>query len=120
MSINSVAEEFERLEVEVENILATDPQGEVLEMETTETTTSNTASTELAITEIQTIVPKKTILIPPSRDDPNRVFKQKKVTVNNPPPPNPPTSCEDRQARNRSSLHNFYRRRRFSQDLRMF
>ncbi|KAK7601388.1 hypothetical protein V9T40_008829 [Parthenolecanium corni] len=72
MSINSVAEEFERLEVEVENILATDPQGEVLEMETTETTTSNTASTDVVITEVKDIVPKKTILIPPSRDDPNR------------------------------------------------
>ncbi|KAK7586089.1 hypothetical protein V9T40_003965 [Parthenolecanium corni] len=119
-NISTVAEEFEKLEMEVAEVLSTEPSGEVLRMDTTKPSTPKTPSTELVVSEVQNVIQKQSILIPPRKDDPNRVFKRKKVEIVNPPPPNPPTSFEDRQARQRSSLHNFYRRRRFSQDLRMF
>ncbi|KAK7603450.1 hypothetical protein V9T40_003449 [Parthenolecanium corni] len=119
-TVMSVAEEFEKLEVEVETILSTEPKGEVLGVETMDTTTSDPPLAEPALTDAQKSDPKKSILIPPRKDDPNRTFKRKKVVINNPPPPQPPTSFEDRQAQRRNALHNFYRRRRFSQDLRMF
>ncbi|KAK7576090.1 hypothetical protein V9T40_012381 [Parthenolecanium corni] len=119
-TVMSVAEEFEKLEVEVESILSTEPKGEVSGVETMDTSTLDSPPVEPAPTDASKSDPKKTILIPPRKDDPNRVFKRNKVVVNNPPPPQPPTSFEDRRAQRRSALHNFYRRRRFSQDLRMF
>ncbi|KAK7580625.1 hypothetical protein V9T40_001254 [Parthenolecanium corni] len=97
------------MEVEVEQILAAD----AAKVSPTE------ASTSAQTTESTTPAdPKKIIVINPPNDDPNRTFKRKKVVAKNPPAPNPPTSFEDRQARKRESLHNFYRRR-FSNDARM-
>ncbi|KAK7580463.1 hypothetical protein V9T40_003280 [Parthenolecanium corni] len=122
-TVMSVAEEFEKLEVEVESILSTEPKGEVSGVETMDTSTLDPPPVENAPTDVPKVEksdPKKSILIPPRKDDPNRTFKRNKVVVNNPPPPQPPTSFEDRRAQRRSALHNFYRRRRFSQDLRMF
>ncbi|KAK7601308.1 hypothetical protein V9T40_008749 [Parthenolecanium corni] len=122
-TVMSVAEEFEKLEVEVESILSTEPKGEVSGIETMDTTTLDPPPVEPILTDVPKVEksdPKKSILIPPRKDDPNRTFKRKKVVINNPPPPQPPTSFEDRQVQRRNTLHNFYRRRRFSQDLRMF
>ncbi|KAK7580596.1 hypothetical protein V9T40_001225 [Parthenolecanium corni] len=126
-AVMSVAEEFEKLEVEVETILSAEPKGEASGVEAMETSTPEPSLTESIsdvpkneTPKVEIVESKKSILIPPRKDDPNRIFKRKKVVINNPPPPQPPTTFEDRQAQRRSTLHNFYRRRRFTQDLRMF
>lgn len=117
-TVNTVAEEFKKMEVE--EISAAQPSGEALEMETTEPSTSLVPSTVTITESKKEFVPKQTILIKPGKDDPNRIFKRKKGVVNNPPPPNSPTSFENRQLRTQRTIHNFHKRRRFSQDLRIF
>ncbi|KAK7605123.1 hypothetical protein V9T40_006981 [Parthenolecanium corni] len=126
-AVMSVAEEFEKLEVEVETILSAELKGEASGVEAMKTSTPEPSITESIsdvpkdeTPKVEKTESKKSILIPPRKDDPNRIFKRKKVALNNPPPPQPPTTFEDRQAQRRNTLHNFYRRRRFTQDLRMF
>ncbi|KAK7576112.1 hypothetical protein V9T40_012398 [Parthenolecanium corni] len=80
-NISTVAEEFEKLEMEVAEVLSTEPSGEVLGMDTTEPSTPKTPSTELVVSEVQNVIQKQSILIPPRKDDPNRVFKRKKVEI---------------------------------------